>query len=167
MVDASTCAWWKTSGTPSARPCSRFPRAQSTPASHPSKPPRVSSLKRPAIMPAASRAIREWYVSPGFLTERMYLFLCEDLEPGPTELAAGRKASPDCRSLGRCRRHGQGWPDRRRQVDPGDFDLRSAQEARLSSSCRSALHRGTAPCWEQGPRPESAHLGRTFRSLLR
>ena len=30
--------------------------------------------------------IRDWYVSPGFLTERMYLFLCEDLEPGPTKL---------------------------------------------------------------------------------
>jgi ADP-ribose pyrophosphatase len=28
------------------------------------------------------RRVREWYVSPGFLTERMYLFLCEDLEPG-------------------------------------------------------------------------------------
>jgi len=31
------------------------------------------------------RPIREWYVSPGVFTERMYLFLCEDLEPGPTE----------------------------------------------------------------------------------
>jgi ADP-ribose pyrophosphatase len=31
------------------------------------------------------RPIREWYVSPGVFTERMYLFLCEDLAPGPTE----------------------------------------------------------------------------------
>jgi ADP-ribose pyrophosphatase len=31
------------------------------------------------------RPIREWYVSPGVFTERMYLFLCEDLEPGPTD----------------------------------------------------------------------------------
>jgi ADP-ribose pyrophosphatase len=30
------------------------------------------------------RPIREWYVSPGVMSERMYLFLCEDLEPGPT-----------------------------------------------------------------------------------
>jgi ADP-ribose pyrophosphatase len=30
------------------------------------------------------RPIREWYVSPGVLTERMHLFLCEDLHPGPT-----------------------------------------------------------------------------------
>jgi ADP-ribose pyrophosphatase len=31
------------------------------------------------------RPIREWYVSPGFLTERMYLFLCEDLTQGRPE----------------------------------------------------------------------------------
>jgi ADP-ribose pyrophosphatase len=34
------------------------------------------------------RLIREWYVSPGVMTERMYLFLCEDLEPGPAEQQA-------------------------------------------------------------------------------
>jgi ADP-ribose pyrophosphatase len=32
------------------------------------------------------RRLREWYVSPGVMTERMYLFLCEDLEPGPADL---------------------------------------------------------------------------------
>jgi ADP-ribose pyrophosphatase len=31
------------------------------------------------------RLIRQWYVSPGFLTERMHLFVCEDLKPGPPE----------------------------------------------------------------------------------
>ena len=31
------------------------------------------------------RAVGEWYVSPGVLTERMYLFFCEDLEAGPTD----------------------------------------------------------------------------------
>ncbi len=31
------------------------------------------------------RLIREWYVSPGVMTERMYLFLCEDLEPGQAD----------------------------------------------------------------------------------
>ncbi len=30
--------------------------------------------------------LRDWYVSPGVMTERMYLFLCEDLEPGPAHL---------------------------------------------------------------------------------
>lgn len=29
--------------------------------------------------------IAEWYVSPGVMTERMYLYLCEDLRPGPTD----------------------------------------------------------------------------------
>jgi ADP-ribose pyrophosphatase len=27
--------------------------------------------------------IREWYVSPGVMNERMYLYLCQDLRPGP------------------------------------------------------------------------------------
>jgi ADP-ribose pyrophosphatase len=27
--------------------------------------------------------VRDWFVSPGVFTERMYLFRCEDLEPGP------------------------------------------------------------------------------------
>jgi ADP-ribose pyrophosphatase len=27
--------------------------------------------------------LHEWFVSPGVLSERMYLFLCEDLQPGP------------------------------------------------------------------------------------
>ena len=29
--------------------------------------------------------IAEWWVSPGVFTERMYLYLCEDLTPGQTE----------------------------------------------------------------------------------
>jgi ADP-ribose pyrophosphatase len=28
--------------------------------------------------------LRDWYVTPGVMTERMFLFLCEDLTPGPT-----------------------------------------------------------------------------------
>lgn len=31
------------------------------------------------------RRIGEWWVSPALFTERMYLYLCEDLRPGPTE----------------------------------------------------------------------------------
>jgi len=31
------------------------------------------------------RRIREWYVSPGVMNERMYLYLCEDLRPGPVD----------------------------------------------------------------------------------
>ena len=30
------------------------------------------------------RLLGSWYVSPGVMTERMYLYLCEDLEAGPT-----------------------------------------------------------------------------------
>lgn len=32
------------------------------------------------------RRLRDWYVSPGVMTERMYLFLCEDLEAGIAHL---------------------------------------------------------------------------------
>lgn len=29
--------------------------------------------------------LTDWYVSPGVMTEQMFLYLCEDLEPGPTQ----------------------------------------------------------------------------------
>lgn len=29
--------------------------------------------------------VAEWWVSPGVFTERMFLYLCEDLTPGPTD----------------------------------------------------------------------------------
>ncbi len=32
------------------------------------------------------RRLRDWFVSPGVMTERMYLFVCEHLEPGPPHL---------------------------------------------------------------------------------
>ncbi|WP_250847191.1 NUDIX hydrolase [Aquisphaera insulae] len=32
------------------------------------------------------RRIREWFVSPGVMSERMYLFVCEDLSPGHSAL---------------------------------------------------------------------------------
>lgn len=34
------------------------------------------------------RKLGEWWVSPGVMNERMYLYLCEDLTPGKTELQA-------------------------------------------------------------------------------
>jgi ADP-ribose pyrophosphatase len=35
----------------------------------------------------AGRIVRvgEWFVSPGVMNERMFLYLCEDLKPGPTD----------------------------------------------------------------------------------
>lgn len=35
--------------------------------------------------------IRDWFVSPGVMTERMFLYLCEDLVPGPTEHMADER----------------------------------------------------------------------------
>jgi ADP-ribose pyrophosphatase len=40
------------------------------------------------------RRLREWYVSPGVMTEVMYLFLCEDLRPGPNRLEPDESIEP-------------------------------------------------------------------------
>jgi ADP-ribose pyrophosphatase len=38
--------------------------------------------------------LREWFVSPGVLSERMFLFLCEDLQPGETRHQADERLRP-------------------------------------------------------------------------
>lgn len=38
--------------------------------------------------------IRDWFVSPGVLSERMALFLCEDLQPGPARPQADERLKP-------------------------------------------------------------------------
>jgi ADP-ribose pyrophosphatase len=40
------------------------------------------------------RRIAEWYVSPGVLNERMYLYLCERLTPGPTDHQPDESLTP-------------------------------------------------------------------------
>jgi len=40
-------------------------------------------LEETGYRAARIRPIREWYVSPGVMNERMHLFLCEDLQAGP------------------------------------------------------------------------------------
>ena len=40
------------------------------------------------------RRIAEWYVSPGVMNERMYLYLCEDLTPGPTDHQPDERLEP-------------------------------------------------------------------------
>ncbi|WP_406699696.1 NUDIX hydrolase [Singulisphaera sp. Ch08] len=38
--------------------------------------------------------IADWFVSPGVMTERMYLYLCEDLVPGPTQHQPDERLEP-------------------------------------------------------------------------
>ncbi len=38
--------------------------------------------------------IAEWFVSPGVMNERMYLYLCEDLTPGPTDHQPDERMEP-------------------------------------------------------------------------
>jgi len=40
------------------------------------------------------RRVAEWYVSPGVMNERMYLYLCEDLTPGPTDHQPDERLEP-------------------------------------------------------------------------
>ena len=65
-------------------------------------------------MPGRITFIRDWFVSPGVLTERMHLYLCEDLRPGPTELQPDEKLQARSSFLGRGDRDGPRRPDRRR-----------------------------------------------------
>jgi len=38
--------------------------------------------------------IAEWFVSPGVMNERMHLYLCEDLSPGPTDHQPDERIEP-------------------------------------------------------------------------
>jgi ADP-ribose pyrophosphatase len=38
--------------------------------------------------------LADWLVSPGVMTERMYLYLCEDLTPGPTSHQPDERLEP-------------------------------------------------------------------------
>ncbi len=38
--------------------------------------------------------IAEWFVSPGVMNERMFLYLCEDLTPGPTDHQPDERIEP-------------------------------------------------------------------------
>jgi ADP-ribose pyrophosphatase len=51
-------------------------------------------LEETGYRAARIRPIREWYVSPGVLNERMYLFVCEDLQPGPTQHQPDERLKP-------------------------------------------------------------------------
>ena len=40
------------------------------------------------------RRVAEWWPSPALFTERMYLYLCTDLRPGPTDLQPDEQIEP-------------------------------------------------------------------------
>ena len=40
------------------------------------------------------RRVAEWYVSPGVMSEKMFLYVCEDLQPGPTDHQADERLEP-------------------------------------------------------------------------
>ena len=58
------------------------------------------------------RRVAEWLVSPGVMDERMFLYLCEDLEPGPTDHQADERLEPVILA----------WPDAIRLVLEGQIE---------------------------------------------
>jgi ADP-ribose pyrophosphatase len=51
----------------------------------PDQTARRELVEETGYQPGKLALIRDWFVSPGFMTERMFLYLCEDLSPGPTD----------------------------------------------------------------------------------
>jgi ADP-ribose pyrophosphatase len=56
--------------------------------------------------------LREWYVSPGVMSEQMFLYLCEDLQPGPTRHQADERLKPVVVA----------WDEALRMVDDGRIE---------------------------------------------
>jgi ADP-ribose pyrophosphatase len=42
-------------------------------------------IEETGFRPGRITRVAEWWVSPGVMNERMYLYLCEDLTPGPAQ----------------------------------------------------------------------------------
>ena len=78
---ATTSAWSRTTGTPSARPCWRSPPGRSTPASRPTQTAARELGEETGYRAGRIDRVAEWFVSPGVMNERMYLYLCDDLSP--------------------------------------------------------------------------------------
>jgi ADP-ribose pyrophosphatase len=57
----------------------------------PDETARRELLEETGYRAARLEHIREWYVSPGVMTERMHLYLCEDLTPGPADHQADER----------------------------------------------------------------------------
>ena len=100
------------------------------------------------------RRIREWYVSPGVMTEQMYLFLCEDLDAGPARASSptsgcDRSSSPGTKPSPWPTTAGSKTPSR---SSPSRSAIGSESDDLPISLRRGRPHRGTAPCWEPGPR---------------
>ena len=83
MVDPITSAWSRIDATRSAGRCWKCPPGRSTPGNRPTRPRSGNSWRRPATTPDGFDTSGIGMSSPGVMDERMYLYLCEDLRPGP------------------------------------------------------------------------------------
>jgi len=70
--------------------------------------------------------LRDWFVSPSVLSERMHLFLCEDLQPGPTSHQADERLEPVILT----------WDEAMRMVHDGRIEDAKTMLALLLCDCR-------------------------------
>ncbi len=68
----------------------RRPRAKSPG----TRPPDRELAEETGYRAGSIRRIAEWFVSPGVMSEKMFLYLCEDLQPGPTDHQADERLEP-------------------------------------------------------------------------
>ncbi len=78
-------AWSRTSATPSAGRLLEIPAGTLDPGESPDSTAGRELAEETGYRAGSIKRIAEWLVSPGVMNERMYLYLCEELEPGPTD----------------------------------------------------------------------------------
>ena len=90
----STSAWSRTDGTRSGKTLLEVPAGTIDPGESPDQTAERELLEETGYRPAASAASATGTFSPGVMNERMYLYLCEDLEPGPADLELDEQLEP-------------------------------------------------------------------------
>ena len=80
------------------------------------------------------------------MNERMYLYLCEDLTPGPTAHQPDERLEPVVVAWDEAVADGPRRPDRGRQDDAGDPALRRAPAVARDRSHRSVAGEGVKVC---------------------
>ena len=150
----TTSASSRTTATPSGKTLLEVPAGTIDPGERPTQTAARELTEETGYRAGRIARLAEWCVSPGVITERMYLYLCEDLTPGPDRPPARRAARAGRRPLGRGRGDGPRRPDRGRQDDAGDPALRPPTRERpgddqavpIEPDPRRAACTGFGPC---------------------
>ena len=85
MVDANHVCLVKNERYRDRRDPARGSRRHDRPGETPDQTARRELAEETGYQAGRMTRVRDWFVSPGVMTERMFLFLCEDLVTGPTD----------------------------------------------------------------------------------